>query len=170
MNRISLSFLICLFSCLASAEQSIPEYLTSNYATIMDFGLSKIADKFRFYTVINSKRYSVSPYWNDEEDFVLRIISGKNYTATQKSAIEDCKKAISEVKSMLGVNPVTGKPEDGIASHFGAFFESYGSSYGESVEAYRKEIDKLVTIEGYMSSVDNENFATCKSKLVGNHK
>lgn len=169
MNKISLSLLICLYSCLASAEQSIPEYLTSTHATIMDFGLSKIADKFRFYTAINSKSYSVSPYWNEEEDFVLRIISGKNYTANQKSASEDCKKAMSEVKSMLGVNPDTGKPEDGIASHFGAFFESYSSSYGESVEAYRKEIDKLVTIEGYMESIDDENFAKCKSKLVTNH-
>ena len=169
MNKISLSLLICLYSSLASAEQSIPEYLASTHITIMDFGLSKIADKFRFYTTINSKGYSVSPYWNDENNFVLRIISGNNYTANQKSASEDCKKAMSEVKNMLGINTITGKPKDGIASHFGAFFESYGSSYGESVEVYRKEIDKLVTIEGYMGSIDDGNFAKCKSKLVDNH-
>jgi len=167
---------ICFCSFSSNAEESIPEYLISTPATLMDFGLYNIVEKFKYLTLVHSKEYSVNPYWNKEEGFVLRIISNYENKTNKESAIQNCNLAIDEVKNWLGIDTKTGEPKDGVASYFGASFESYGSNsresgfhesgYPNSIVEFRKKIDKIVTIEGFMGTNDKSEVVNCKSKLV----
>ena len=163
MRKLILIVLIIFYSNVSLSEESIYEYLNETKASLMDVGLDNLTDLFLRYSLMNSRDYFVSPYWSKDENFVLRITQSKIIEAEQAKQV--CEGAIAEVKSVLGVDPETNNPEDGVASNFGAFFESYGSQYGDSVSEFRKNMDLLVTLKGYVQTKNDAGFIECISKL-----
>ena len=163
MKKILVGILVYLSAVTCYAEKTIPEYLTSTPATLMDKGLDDIAKMFRFYIEKFSTDFTVSPYWNKEENFVLKVDFFKR--VNKNVALERCDSALWTVKDILGINPKTGNPRNGVTSKFGAYFESYGSNYGDSALDFRKQIDTMVTLKGNIETTEGKHIS-CTSKLI----